>query len=640
MSESICGWPKGLNPSTFNKWVIVAMSMRTPQLHLESEAFDPSPDAMELGTTTAIVMGDFDVPLANDTLNEPCVNLEIPNRLVAVYQLGRLANRVDWHWRHCLFFISNFDTLRANDTLARIQSILLHLFEDPPKDAESVISKLRRRWHDLLCCEASAEEVAACFELDAIDPFDSFPERAHSLVENWVQPLTLELVQYIQNQLSGTETWVFALGRCLDQGICRPGVELFFEAHDVLETDPGVAAQHNDESAWNSEGLKCRRIRPSFRPGDLPPEAAWKHMVQELLSKAQLSGTPTEILAAWSAENTQNQFGSTARTVDILDQCIRDRLANDATDGERKSDHGLGLQITVSEPTVSKTFPTSSVPMTKQDRNRLLKVKKAIDRRATYVGESRPILEVFGKIQIYNKNPEEPVLVLGPTGVGKTLIAKLIHQSSDRAHKPFRRFQAMDFIGRDELIARSQWQGIGKQSGLPDVKLGTKGIVELCNGGTIFIDEVAELPPWFQTLLLDVLDGQEIPPASGQGDTIAANVRLILATNADLKRRVSEGLFRDDLYQRIAARILRIPPLNERTDDIPAIVSSVRKTHPVTPAFLIALMQHDWRDGNVRQLLQLCKLAADKCKRMEEPLNVDQLEDISVNHALREQTDE
>ena len=118
-----------------------------------------------------------------------------------------------------------------------------------------------------------------------------------------------------------------------------------------------------------------------------------------------------------------------------------------------------------------------------------------------------------------------------------------------------------------------------------------------------------------------------VPPASGQADAIP-NVRLILATNADLRKKVDEGVFRNDLYQRIAAPAITIPPLRDRKEDIPLFVEKMRKDHKAKPEFLLALLRHDWADGNVRELEICIDLAIGSTRSDESLLDLEVLRDL------------
>ena len=328
------------------------------------------------------------------------------------------------------------------------------------------------------------------------------------------------------------------------------------------------------------------------------------------------------------------------RVVEELDHIIREELgACDENAGEMKVQithtPPLGMPISERDASAESTIQPPA-PLTKQVRERLKKIKQTIDPNGAYVGESDAILRVFAGIETFNKDSSDPVLIVGPTGAGKTVLARLIHDSSGRVKANYISVQATDVTGQDEQIIRAQWSGIGQDSGLSNVaKKGTRGYLQDNAGGTIFIDEVAELPAWFQTYLLRVLDCQEIRPASGQREPFIPNVRLILATNADLAAKVTDGSFRNDLYQRISSRIVTIPPLKERKEDIVPFVQQECGKRTVTPEFILALMRYDWEKGNVRELLATIRQAIARTNREQEPITRELIPDFPTFAEIR-----
>ncbi|MBL8770829.1 MAG: sigma-54-dependent Fis family transcriptional regulator [Phenylobacterium sp.] len=198
-----------------------------------------------------------------------------------------------------------------------------------------------------------------------------------------------------------------------------------------------------------------------------------------------------------------------------------------------------------------------------------------------------------------------PILVTGESGVGKEVIARAVHGSSDRAGKPF---VAVNCGAIPENLVESILFGHEKGSftGATDKHLGK---FQEANGGTLFLDEVGELPLDMQVKLLRALQESEIDPI-GSKRSIKVDVRIVSATNRDLSQAVAEGRFREDLYYRLNVFPIEAPALRERRDDIPALVDcfirrfnveegkAVVGASPETLAFLTA---HDW-PGNVRQL--------------------------------------
>ena len=279
----------------------------------------------------------------------------------------------------------------------------------------------------------------------------------------------------------------------------------------------------------------------------------------------------------------------------------------------------------------------SGSELTYAEWERLLAIKKKIDPEGCYVGDSVALLRVFESIDSLNTYPMDPVLILGPTGAGKTEIAELIHRHSLGPKAKFWREQAADSCQGDFTSAKGRWIGFGANSGFQQLpKDGTTGILLDNKGGTIFLDEVADLTPNMQVFLLTVLDGKEIPLTAGKGNPIKPSVKFIFATNRDLGEAVKAGKFRHDLLDRIRRRTIRIPSLAERKEDIFAFVTANCGDHPRTRQFLLSLLLYDW-PGNVRELLDVLKLAMARAGRPKEPLGLDhiQLEDPDVVSRVR-----
>ncbi|WP_278342489.1 sigma-54 interaction domain-containing protein [Parageobacillus thermoglucosidasius] len=207
---------------------------------------------------------------------------------------------------------------------------------------------------------------------------------------------------------------------------------------------------------------------------------------------------------------------------------------------------------------------------------------------------------------------DSTVLIEGENGTGKELFAHSIHAASLRCDKPFLR---VNCAAIPEQLLESEFFGHEKGAFTGAIK--TKvGIFELASGGTLFLDEIGDMPLSLQAKLLRVLQEGEIRRIGGS-DTIKVDVRIIAATNRDLKQMVNQGLFREDLYYRLNVITLRIPSLRERTEDIPELVEFfIRKYNKKTgkmvkgiePEAIQALRQHSW-PGNVRELENVIEYA-------------------------------
>ncbi len=195
------------------------------------------------------------------------------------------------------------------------------------------------------------------------------------------------------------------------------------------------------------------------------------------------------------------------------------------------------------------------------------------------------------------------VLIEGETGVGKEVLASAIHRHSRRSAGPF---VVVDCGALPVTLLSTELFGHEKGS-FTGADRRHVGAFERAHGGTIFLDEIGELPLEFQPALLGVLERRRFRRVGGNQD-IEADVRLISATNRDLRAGANSGQFRPDLYYRIAVSRLVVPPLRERTDDIPELVAQVLTeiegspdSSTLDPAFIQSLARHYW-PGNVREL--------------------------------------
>jgi len=178
-------------------------------------------------------------------------------------------------------------------------------------------------------------------------------------------------------------------------------------------------------------------------------------------------------------------------------------------------------------------------------------------------GQSACIQEIKNLIQIVAKTPKTSVLIQGESGTGKELVANAIHESSDRADKPFIKLNCSaipDNLLESELFGH-------EKGAFTDAKTMKKGLFELANGGTIFLDEISSMKLSLQPKLLRVIETQSFRRIGGIAD-IHIDVRVIAATNTNLKALVDEKEFRDDLYYRLKVMEIILPPLRERGDDV------------------------------------------------------------------------
>jgi len=240
-----------------------------------------------------------------------------------------------------------------------------------------------------------------------------------------------------------------------------------------------------------------------------------------------------------------------------------------------------------------------------ETENRLL--RKSLQERHSFesiVGKSEPMQKTFELIASVGPT-RSTVLLVGESGTGKELVAKAIHNCSPRSSGAFVAVNSGS-IPADLLESELFGHVKGAFTGATSPK---KGLFELADGGTIFLDEVGTIPPQTQAKLLRVIQEREFRRVGGL-ENIKVDVRIIAATNIDLKAAVERGDFRDDLYYRLNVITIQIPPLRERKDDIPLLVDHFLRLYceengrnmcALDQEALRVLMEYDW-PGNVREL--------------------------------------
>ena len=231
-------------------------------------------------------------------------------------------------------------------------------------------------------------------------------------------------------------------------------------------------------------------------------------------------------------------------------------------------------------------------------------LKKVVSRQNEMVGESMPMMEVREMIEKVAPTGAR-VLITGENGTGKELVARQLHELSPRKYGPFIEVNCAAIPS--ELI-ESQLFGHEKGSFTSAIKQ-RKGDFELANGGTLFLDEIGDMSLAAQAKVLRALQENKIVRVGGEKE-IPVDVRIIAATNKDLKKMIEENTFREDLYHRLSVIVIQVPPLRERKDDIPLLVGSFVESIALSmgkaaPTFtneaLEELKQYQWT-GNIREL--------------------------------------
>lgn len=220
------------------------------------------------------------------------------------------------------------------------------------------------------------------------------------------------------------------------------------------------------------------------------------------------------------------------------------------------------------------------------------------------IGESLPMKEVYKMVERLSQVTSN-VMVTGPSGTGKELVARAIHSNSDRAKKPF---LAINCGAIPENLVESELFG-HKKGAFTGATEDKDGIFVAAHGGTVFLDEVAEIPRNLQVNLLRVLQEREVKPV-GSNKTLGFDTRIISATNKNLEEEVEKGNFRDDLFYRLNVIELPLPPLEDRREDIPLLAHHFLQKYNkelkqnlkgITGEAMSAMMAYQWK-GQVREL--------------------------------------
>ena len=208
------------------------------------------------------------------------------------------------------------------------------------------------------------------------------------------------------------------------------------------------------------------------------------------------------------------------------------------------------------------------------------------------------------------------LLLLGETGTGKNLLAQAIHTASRRAKGPFVAKNTSSIprsLAEDELFGH-------EPGAFTEARSRRRGLFELAEGGTLLLDEICTMSPSVQAKILTAVEAKQVQRLGGE-ESIACDVRLICATNADIQEAIATGALREDLYYRLARHTITVPPLRDRPEDIAMLVSRFvdldnatynRSVERVSSACMSRLIEHPW-PGNVRELRSAVASAVARC---------------------------
>jgi DNA-binding NtrC family response regulator len=228
------------------------------------------------------------------------------------------------------------------------------------------------------------------------------------------------------------------------------------------------------------------------------------------------------------------------------------------------------------------------------------------------LGVSDAMKRIEDTLRLIARNPDTTVLLMGESGTGKGFAAEWIHQHSPRAEQPFVEVNA---AGLSATFLESELFGHEKGA-FTDARQMKRGLLEVADGGTCFLDEIGDLDPSLQPKLLKVLEAKTFRRLGGT-EVIKVDVRIIVATNKDLAKQMQDGKFRQDLYYRLKVMPVTIPPLRQRPEDIVALATQClrdfskklgREAQEFTPDAMQMLRGYDW-PGNVRELRNVIERA-------------------------------
>ncbi len=274
---------------------------------------------------------------------------------------------------------------------------------------------------------------------------------------------------------------------------------------------------------------------------------------------------------------------------------------------------------------ITKPFQMDELVLTvrKALENRLLKkevmrLKKEVASRYHFhqlIGKSAAMQTLYDLIERVRDSIHN-VLIIGESGTGKELVAKAIHYSGSRKEGPL---IAVNCAAIPETLLESELFGY-KRGAFTDAKTDKRGIIFEANSGTLFLDEVTEMPPVLQAKMLRVIEERAVRPL-GDTRSYPVDVRIISASNRDMKERITQGRFREDLYYRLKVIDIELPPLRERKEDIPLLAQHFmtkseqerKKVSAISEETMKILLNYSW-PGNVRELENVIQRAITLCQ--------------------------
>jgi len=360
----------------------------------------------------------------------------------------------------------------------------------------------------------------------------------------------------------------------------------------------------------------------------------------------ELSGVPRSTKEFWyGIEKQVIECGNPTWYLEVVESPNQERTFIECRKQPVKDQDGK-VSMVVGIATDVTDYIKEQIALAEEVRE--LRVQISKEAGPNIIGKSKKISEALGRVRAI-AGTDTTVLITGESGSGKELVAEAIHNLSKRSKKPLIK---VNCAALPESIIESELFGHvkGAFTGAVNNRIGR---FEAANGGTIFLDEIGDISPGVQVRLLRVLEETKIERV-GDYRPIKVDVRIIAATNQNLRSLVEKGRFREDLFYRLNVFNIHMPPLRERTEDIPLLIAHFikecsremrKQIKSVSDEAMSSLLQHNWR-GNVRELMNMIESACVLCAGntiqtehlppiLETWTSIDATSDRDIREALR-----
>jgi DNA-binding NtrC family response regulator len=358
-------------------------------------------------------------------------------------------------------------------------------------------------------------------------------------------------------------------------------------------------SQDVDTAAWRT----APDFEGSYDPAELPKLAPRESAMTSHIAGPAIAGPAKAgpAFASMAAANPDQGFPASSAHSYV------GRHGHEAAEGlTRELTNDMTADLTMGGSGVARSFPSI-------DTSSLIHVRReapSVERIPELIGSSAVMMEVSRRIRLVAAR-STPVLIEGPTGSGKELVAEALHRLSLRSRKPF---VAINCAAIPEALLEAELFGHTRGAFTGAVQ-GRTGRIESAEGGTLFLDEIGEVPLSLQSKLLRFFESGELQRI-GDNETVKVDVRIVAATHQPLAEKAQKGLFRADLYYRLAVFLIRTPSLAEHMEDLPKLVGHflerMGRTSPVKridSGAMATLAAHGW-PGNVRELEHVLERAA------------------------------